>query len=160
MVREGERPADRTFGSVAEVLAFAIEQEEKAEAFYRRFAETASEPGLRRLCLEMAEEEQRHAENLRRLRDGKPTGIATERVRDLKISDYLREMEIRSDMTHQDLLIAAMQSEKKAELLYRALADASTDPEVRALFTRLADEEGSHKDDIEKKYDDRILRDN
>ncbi len=159
MVREGES-VERTFGSVEEVIEFAIGQEQKAERFYRDFAEQATHPGLRKMCLEMADEERRHQENLRQLRDGRPTGIATERVRDLKISDYLREFTIRSDMDQQDLLIAAMQSEKKAEQLYRALAAASDDPGIRALFTRLADEEGAHKDGFEKQYDDEVLDQN
>ena len=156
MVREGESKAVN-FGSVEEAIDFGIGQEIKAAQFYREFAAKATHPGVRAMCLEMAEEEDRHKVMLENLKVGLPSGLATERVTDLKISDYLRSFWLDPEADQQDLLIAAMKSESKAEKLYLDLAALCTLPDVKEVLLRLAAEEGGHKDRFEKEYDDNIL---
>lgn len=159
MVEEGK--AQKThFESVDEVIEFAIGQEEKAAGFYRGFADKATYPGIRKMCLEMAQEEDRHKEMLLKLQAGVPSGLARERVVDLKISDYLRSFWLDPDADQQDLLIAAMKSESRAEQLYRDLAGICETPEIKEVLLRLAAEEGSHKHAFEKEYDDHILASN
>lgn len=159
MVQEGK--AQKThFESVDEVIEFAIGQEIKAAEFYRGFAEKATYPGIRKMCLEMAVEEDRHKDMLEKLKAGVPSGLARERVTDLKISDYLRSFWLDPEADQQDLLIAAMKSESRAEQLYLDLADICETPDIREVLLRLAAEEGSHKDAFEKQYDDRILGSN
>ncbi|MGD2128189.1 MAG: ferritin family protein [Lysobacterales bacterium] len=159
MVQEGKAEKTR-FESVDEVIDFAIGQEEKAAAFYRDFAEKATYPGISKMCLEMAVEEDRHKLMLENLKAGLPSGLARDRVVDLKISDYLRSFWLDPDADQQDLLIAAMKSESKAEQLYLDLAEICTVSEAKGVLLRLAAEEGSHKDAFEKQYDDHILRSN
>ncbi|MEN8007936.1 MAG: ferritin family protein [Candidatus Krumholzibacteriota bacterium] len=159
MVREGESKAVN-FDSVEEAVDFAIGQEIKAANFYREFAARATHAGVKAMCLEMAAEEDRHKEMLENLKAGLPSGLATERVTDLKISDYLRSFRLDPAADQQDLLIAAMKSESKAEKLYLDLAALCTLPEVKEVLLRLAAEEGAHKDRFEKEYDDNILGSN
>lgn len=156
MVREGEAES-RKFNSVDDAIDFAIGQEIKAANFYREFAAKATHPGVKSMCTEMAEEEDRHKEMLENLKAGLPSGLATERVTDLKVSDYLRSFYLDPAADQQDLLIAAMKSEARAEKLYLDLAGLCTLPDVKAVLLRLAAEEGSHKDTFEKSYDDNIL---
>ncbi len=159
MVREGnDRPSH--FTSVDDALDFAIGQEEKAAAFYRRFADRATTAGVRKKCEEMAREEDRHKETLDSLKAGLPSDLATSRVVDLKLSDYLRSFELPAHADQQDLLIAAMKSEAKAERMYLDLASVCNLPQVKEVLLRLAAEEGSHKHELEKDYDDRILGSN
>jgi rubrerythrin len=159
MVQEGQAGKTR-FESIEEVIEFAIGQEIKAAAFYRGFAEKATHPGMKKMCLEMAVEEDRHKEMLENLKAGLPSGLARDRVTDLKISDYLRSFWLDPDADQQDLLIAAMKSESRAEQLYLDLAEICTVPEAKVVLLRLAAEEGAHKDVFEKEYDDHILRTN
>jgi rubrerythrin len=159
MVEEG-KSRKRHFESVDEVINFAIDQEIKAAGFYRGFAEKATHPGMKKMCLDMAVEEDRHKEMLEKLQAGVPSGLARERVADLKISDYLRSFFLDPEADQQDLMIAAMKSESRAEKLYLDLAEICTQPEVKEVLLRLAAEEGSHKDAFEKEYDDRILSSN
>lgn len=156
MVREGNADPGN-FATVDEVLEFAIGQEEKAASFYRRFAQRATTAGVRKKCEEMAREEDRHKETLTKMKAGLPNDLATDRVTDLKLSDYLRSFELPDGADQQDLLIAAMKSEARAEKLYLDLAAACTLPEIKTVLLRLAAEEGSHKHELEKDYDDRIL---
>jgi rubrerythrin len=159
MKREGEGEV-RHFGSVEEVLEFAIGQEEKAAGFYRSFAERATLPGMRKMCQDMAVEEDRHRETLVNLKAGLPSDLTTGRVKDLKVSDYLRSFEIHDEIDQQDLMILAMKSEAKAERLYLDLAEVCDSPEIKEILLRLAAEEGSHKDEFEKEYDEQVQGDN
>lgn len=156
MVREGEA-GDRNFESMDDAIEFAIGQEVKAANFYREFAGKATHPGVKKMCLEMAAEEDRHKVMLENLKVGLPSGLATSRVTDLKISDYLRSFYIEPDADQQDLLIAAMKSESRAEKLYQELAARCMVPDIKVVLERLAAEEGNHKDAFEKSYDDNIL---
>ena len=159
MVKEGNASPGH-FKDVDEAIDFAIGQEEKAANFYRSFAQLATTAGVKKKCEEMALEEDRHKEMLVSLKAGLPSGLATGRVVDLKLSDYLRSFELPDEADQQDLLIAAMKSEARAEKLYLDLASVCTLPDVKEVLLRLADEEGSHKNELEKDYDDRILGSN
>ena len=159
MVREGEQ-GNQNFTSVDDAIEFAIGQEIKAATFYREFAAMATHPGVKKMCLEMAVEEDRHKLMLENLKAGLPSDLATERAIDLKVSDYLRSFYIDPEADQQDLLIAAMKSEARAEKLYLDLAELCTLPEIKAVLLRLAAEEGNHKDVFEKSYDDNILGSN
>ncbi len=155
MVREGE-PVQQNFKSIDEAIDFAIGQERKAANFYREFAAKATHPGVKKMCAEMAEEEDRHKDMLEKLKAGLPSGVATDRVVDLKVSDYLRSFFLDPEADQQDLMIAAMKSEARAEKLYLDLAAACDLPEVKEVLLRLAAEEGAHKHEFEKSYDDNI----
>ncbi len=155
MVREGE-PGDRNFQSIDDAIDFAIGQEIKAATFYREFAAIATHPGVKKMCQDMAEEEDRHKAMLEDLKAGLPSALATSRVVDLKVSDYLRDFRLDPEADQQDLMVAAMKSESRAEQLYLDLAAACTLPDVKEVLLRLAAEEGGHKDVFEKQYDDNI----
>ena len=57
-------------------------------------------------------------------------------------------------------LILAMKKEKAAFQLYTDLAAETEDPEVKAIFEGLAQEEAKHKLRFEVEYDDMILTEN
>ena len=63
-------------------------------------------------------------------------------------------------MSYQDALTLAMKKEKAAFRMYTVLADKATDPVVKTLFLKLAQEESKHKLRFEIEYDDYILKEN
>jgi rubrerythrin len=81
-------------------------------------------------------------------------------VEDLKIGDYLVDVEPTAETSYQEALIIAMKKEKAAFKMYTDLAEAAPDEELRALFLGLAREEANHKLRFEVEYDDNILKDN
>ncbi|MFH1760720.1 MAG: ferritin family protein, partial [bacterium] len=60
----------------------------------------------------------------------------------------------------QDVLIYAIKSEQKAHELYTSLTVLYAEEDEKNLFRKLANEELTHKNDLEKVYDDNIYKEN
>jgi rubrerythrin len=151
----------KKFESVDELLDFAISEEEAAARFYKRLAGKMDRPAMREVFEEFSREEEGHKAKLLKIKAGKVPAPPREQVQDLKIADYLVDVEPRDDMDYQHALILAMKKEKAAFRLYSDLASlAGDDKDVRDLFLSLAHEEAKHKLRFEVEYDEEILREN
>lgn len=150
----------RTFGTLAEVLEFAIQREIEAAASYGRLAERSRQETARGLLLDLQREEKKHEELLRGLAAGRLVPLFHREVPDLKISDYTVEEPVDAESGLQDLLILAAKKEAKAAALYSELRSRVTDPEHRRLFDFLVQEEREHKLRLEKEYERHILEEN
>lgn len=148
------------FKTVDEILDFAISAEENAMAFYTRLAGKMKEPWMSDLFIGFAEEEKTHKATLLDVKEGKGLKPVEGKIQDLKIADYVADVEARPDMNFQEALILAMKKEKKAFKLYTDLAEIAESEELKQTFTALAQEEAKHKLRIEITYDDQILSDN
>jgi len=149
----------KRFESVDDILEFAIRNEEEAYAFYLNLANSMEN---RQMCLvfeEFARQEQSHKEKLIAVKEQKTLVPAQEHVTDLKLSDYLVEVEPEPGMDYPKALVLAMNREKKAFKLYMDLAEISPKP-IKDLFLFLAQEEAKHKLRIEIEYDDHVVTDN
>jgi len=149
----------KSFESVDEILDFAIKNEEEAFAFYTNLSDSAETPHIRIIFEELAGEEKNHREKLVEAKKGKILDLTREKVMDLKISDYMVDIEPNSEMNYQNTLILAMKKEKKAFKLYMDLADETIDGTVKDLFLFLAQEESKHKLRLEIEYDEYVLTD-
>ena len=146
--------------TVDDILDYAIAQEEKAAAFYRRLAERATGDHIRKAFLDFAREEDGHKLKLLKVKEGKQLLPSEDRILDLKIGDYLDEAAPIENPDYQQALIIAMQAEKRAFKLYTDLASAMSDPTLKAIFQALAQEEAKHKLRFEVEYDEVVLREN
>ena len=81
-------------------------------------------------------------------------------VLDLKISDYLVEVEVNDNISYQDALIIAMKRERAAYELYSDMAAKVPDSHLKEVLEGLAKEEAKHKLFFEAEYDERVLMDN
>ena len=81
-------------------------------------------------------------------------------VLDLKISDYLVEVEASDNITYQDALIIAMKRERAAYELYSDMAAKVPESHLKEVLEGLAIEEAKHKLFFEAEYDERVLMDN
>ncbi len=148
------------FGSVDEILDFAIEKEEEAAQFYTDLSHKMAPANMKEVFEDFAKEEKRHKERLLLVKGGKKLLSVREQVMDLKIGDNLMEVDTTteiSDLTYQEALIIAMKAEKAAFRLYHDLAKTTKDAELKDLFMSLAQEEARHKLRFEIEYDDNIL---
>jgi rubrerythrin len=145
--------------SIDEILDYAIAREQEAVDFYTDLAGRGKE-WMRELLMGFAQEEARHKAKLMAVKDGKKLLSSESRIADLKIADYLVEVEPSDDINLQDALILAMKREKAAFRLYTDLAARVDDAELRDLFLGLAQEEAKHKLHFETQYDDQMLRHN
>lgn len=146
--------------TVEEILDFAIEREQAAADFYVDLAERASSAWMKDMLLSFSKEEMRHKGKLKSVKKGEKLLSSEQQVQDLKISDYLVEVEPQDDISLQDAMIVAMKREKAAYRLYSDLAGKVDDPEIKDLFMGLAQEEAKHKLYFEVQYDEQVLGDN
>ena len=86
--------------------------------------------------------------------------FSPEKIMDLKISDYMVDVEPGPEMDYQQVLIVSMKREKAAYKLYMDLSESTTNENVRNMFLFLAQEEAKHKLRFETEYDDEVLREN
>ena len=148
------------FKSVDDILDFAIAGEEAAYVFYMELAGKVIVPGMKSMFEGFAQEERGHKEKLLRIKNGKLMMKSEQKVMDLKIGDYLADIEATPDMDYQQALIVAMKREKAAYKLYMDLSAKTDDPGIAALFVSMANEEAKHRLRFEINYDEQILAGN
>ena len=146
--------------TVDEILDYAIDQEQQAADFYAGFAARAEKAGMKKLLLEFAEEEKRHKERLLAVRTGERKLTPEKEVLDLKVSDYLVEVDASDNISFQDALIVAMKRERAAFQLYNDMAEKITDGNLKQVFVGLAKEEAKHKLFFETEYEEHVLMHN
>jgi rubrerythrin len=148
------------FETVDEILDYAIQREQKAADLYTGLAEKMEREAMKQVFLDFANEEKGHKAKLMAVKKGQKLVIKPQQVADLKIGDYLADVEATADLDYQKALILAMKSEKEAFQLYSDLAASADDMQMKELFTGLAQEEAKHKLRFELEYDKVILKDN
>ena len=146
--------------TVDEILDYAIDQEQQAADFYADLAGRAEKAGMKDVLLEFSAEEKRHKERLLAVKTGERELTPEQEVLDLKISDYLVEVDATDDISYQDALIIAMKRERAAYELYSDMAEKIPAGNLREVFVGLAREEAKHKLFFESEYDERVLMDN
>lgn len=150
-----------TFEHITGVLDFAIEREQEAVEFYEDLAGRTENLALKKTLTAFAGVEKGHKEKLMAARDaGLAMGEPAGRVVDLKIGDYLVEVEAGPEMSFQDALVVAMKREKAAMELYSDMAARVPDPGLKTMFEKLAREEAGHKLSFETAYEEHFMRDN
>jgi rubrerythrin len=143
-----------------ETIRFALEKEKEAVDFYSRSSEMTTRSGMKKAFLEMADEERNHVRMLENFRPEHVEKVHLKEIPNLKISDYLVDMDFDPGMSYQNLLILAMKREEKSHALYTEFAKKEGDPSIAKLFRLLAQEELKHKNRLEKEYDEVVLRGN
>ena len=143
-----------------EILDFAISKEEESIQFYTDLAKTSDKAYMKELFEQFAGEEKGHKKKLEGVKEGRLLIPDADSIMDLRISDYLVDIEPYPEMTYQEALIVAMKREKAAFKLYTFLADIADTSELSDLFKGLAQEEAKHKLRIEIEYDENILTEN
>jgi rubrerythrin len=144
------------FGSIDEVLKFAIGKEEEAVEFYMSLARNATQASLKEIFESFSEEEEKHIKLLSNIAGNKEKidSYQFKEVTDLKISDYLVETEYKEGMPMPEILKIAMKREEKAVILYTNLADKTDSEDAKKVFMILVQEESKHKLALESMYDD------
>ena len=143
--------------SVDEILDFAIRKEEEAAETYTDLAGKMERAHMRQVFEGFAREELVHKEKLLQIKGGKLLLPVAEKIMDLKIADYLEDVEPSPVLDYPQALILAMKEEKAAFKMYTVLAEAADDKNLRATLLSLAQEEAKHKLRFEIEYDEYVL---
>ena len=143
----------------SEVIEFAIGKEQEAVDFYSDMAERTQSPSGKIMFNELADMERGHKTKLQKLDTGYFTSKELKPPEDLKISDYLVDVELTPESSYQDILLYAAKREQSAFNLYTDLAHVySSVPEIKQMFDVLAQEEAYHKLKLEREYDDVVYK--
>jgi rubrerythrin len=142
--------------SVDEILRFAIRKEADAAAFYKMAADR-SNPGVKKTFKELARMEEGHKKKLEEFDLKKIDQMELTKARGLGISEMLEDVPYSSDMSYADLLRMAIKQEEKSQALYLSTAKIAPEPSLKKLLLVLAQEESTHKEKLEKIYDEEIL---
>ena len=148
------------FKTVDEILDYAIEMEQQAVDLYTGLADSVENPATRGVFLEYADEERGHKLKLQEIKGGQRLMSASEKILDLKISEYTNDVVLDDKPDYQDVLLFAMKQEKLAFKLYTDLASKTDDADLKQVFMGLAQEEAKHKLRFELEYDEHILVEN
>jgi len=149
------------FKTLQDILNFAIGEEEKAAKLYADLAKRSKNREMAEVFTQFSKEELGHKKKLQSIKGNSNVVISEEKVQDLKIGDYLVDVnKSRDDLNYQDALIIAMKEEKAAFRLYSDIAGKTDDAEAKNIFLMLAQEEAKHKLRFEIEYDDNVLREN
>ena len=141
---------------LTDLLDTAIYKEIASQAFYIAGERKTEDPGAKALMRELAEEELRHSQVLKKLKEkglGK-LGWHREKVPNLMISDYLTGGETLEGVGLQDTLIFAMKREQQSVDFYSRMMGIIRDKDAKQLCQKLVSEELKHKLRLELFYDD------
>lgn len=141
---------------LTELLDAAMYKEIASQAFYIAGQNKTQDPGAKALMKELAEEEQKHLQWLKNLKErglGK-RGWHQEKVPNLMISEYLTGGDILEGAGLQDTLVFSMKREQQAVEFYSKMMGVIRDETAKHLCERLVHEELKHKLRLETFYDD------
>ncbi len=150
----------KEFKSIDDILDFAINSEQEAVDFYTQLADQSEREEMTEIFQQFAKEEMGHKSRLMNIKQTGSFEVKDTEIKDLKISDYILDVEPKPNMSYHDALVVAMKKEKAAFKLYLNLADRSPNEEMKNLFLSLAQEESKHKLRFEIEYDEYVLREN
>ena len=140
-----------------EVVTFAIRKEAEAYNLYTTYSQLVKNPGTKVMFEELAKEEQKHREILEGVEKKDFSEYKLEEIPDMKISNFVDEQKFSPDMDYASALRLAIKREEFSLGLYNLMAERTDDPELKKLFSALAQEESKHKLRLETEYDENVL---
>jgi len=140
---------------LTELLDTAIYKEIVSQAFYIAGQSRTQDPGAKALMKELAEEELKHSQWLKNLKEKglEKGGWHQEKVPNLMISEYLVGGDKLEGAGLQDTLVFAMKREQQAVEFYSKMMGVMRDETAKHLCERLVHEELKHKLRLEMFYD-------
>jgi rubrerythrin len=148
------------FDTLQDILTFAIRREHDARELYLMFRDRVKDAGAKTLLEDLANQELGHKNLLENvLKGGMIEHIGGEaKVTDLHLSDYIIAEDIGSGSSPQDVMLFAIKKEQEAYNIYHRLHGNYEKSELGGLFSRLAKEELSHKETLEREYEEHFMQ--
>ncbi len=138
------------------ILSQAIRIQQDGVRFYSDQAEKNANTALRDVFTLLAEDEKRHAMILQATREGSPYELRDDGIGE-KVANLFESMEsikqaIPAPTEQADVYYAAWEMEKKAASLYEQLLTQTDNPDDKALYAFLIDQEQIHAQVMEQLY--------
>ena len=100
--------------TIEEILEFAISNEIAAAELYKDLAEKTESSAIKKSLLQFSDEERGHQKRLENIKTGNMDFQMKKQIADLKIGDYLVDVELKPGMSYQEILVFAMKKENEA----------------------------------------------
>jgi rubrerythrin len=142
------------------IIDFAVDREKEAVEFYQDLQKKAKFQEMKEMLKDLETMEKGHIIFLEKVREKGMEKVEVSEIKDLKISDYMVEVEPTPEMDYQNILIVAMKREQKSKELYEDLAVRFAGTEVEKLLYKIAADETEHKLRFERLYDEFVLKEN
>ena len=150
--------------TIREAIEYGVGMEDKAIRFYATIMGIAKNPGSKQLLKEIIEYKKNHKKAFEDVLT-KPNELAAHctlpmNLVDFNVTDNLREVDVDSNSTYQDLLIFASRAEQRSHDFYMFMAKQFKGRDIGGIFACFAREDLEHKLMLEKEYDSVILAEN
>lgn len=142
------------------IIDFAVDREKEAVEFYQELQTKTKFAEMKDTLKDLEMMERGHINTLETIRKQGIEKVEVKEVADLKISDYMADIEPAPEMDYENILIVAMKREQKSKELYEDLAGRFKGEEIEKTLLKIASEEAEHKLRFEKIYDQYVLREN
>ena len=141
---------------LTELLDTAIYKEIASQAFYIAGQNKTEDPGAKALLRELADQELKHADLLKNLKEKGLTrqDWYAEKAPNLRISEYLAGSDTIEGVGLQEALTLAMKREQQSVEFYSKMMGIIRDEAAKHLCEKLVKEELRHKLRLEMYYDD------
>jgi len=133
------------------VFDYAMQMEQDGRQFYLDNAEKTDSPELKKILLELADDEAKHYAIFKALRDGQPASYdeAAKTTIFTTMKNIFTDMKAQGDDFEfppdaQRIWEQAREVEKKTEAFYREKAEESDNEKTKAILHKIADEEHRH----------------
>lgn len=138
---------------INKLIDFAIAQENEAYTFYKAASEKVTNPGVKQLFLELAQDENGHANLLEMYRKNKSVAeLFKVKVIDYKITETQDMPELSVNMKPAEAIAIAMKREQQAAELYTCLAANAINSSEKEALGNLANMEMGHKHKLENAF--------
>jgi rubrerythrin len=140
---------------LSELWDTAIYREIASQAMYLEAQREADDPAAKAMLAELAAEELKHADVLRKMKEAgcNPQDLNRAPLADLGISEYLSAPETLEGAGLQEVLIFAMKREAQSVAFYTGMMGTLRQESAKKLYARLAQEELKHKMKLELEYE-------
>lgn len=142
------------------IIDFAVDREKEAVEFYQHLQSKTKFAEMKETLKDLENMEKGHINTLETIRNQGLEKVTVKEIKDLRISDYMADIEPSPDMDYENILIVAMKREQKSKELYEDLAQRFAGEEIEKILLKIAAEETDHKLKFEKIYDQHVLREN
>ena len=139
------------------VFDFAMKMEEDGKSYYEKLASQTDQPGLQTIFSRLAEDEQKHYEIFKKLKEGKsapsvPESTTLETVRNIFEELPLPEQAVKNVAGTLEAYQHAMKVEAESTRFYEEAAAEEQDPQTKKVLLQIAAEEKQHFNIMENIY--------
>lgn len=142
------------------VIDFAIEREQEAVDFYLKLQDHAKFSAQKQMMKDFENMERGHIAILENVRKKGTSILDDSKPKTMNVSNYVVTNYDEDDLSFENIILIAIKREEKAYKLYKDIANAFDDDEVKKIFNHLAAQEIEHKTHFADLYDNEVLKDN